>query len=145
MLMSAKIAMLIIAIALTFRSKRLLLMTILVGADIFAPVPTNAGREVFCMDCIYIDAALGFLILLFNAEVSLAMSIICGALVAMHFAYLQAGSAQFPEYKLLVPILECVMLFLCTIDGILELHPKNKIATFIRKYFFWTFFNLHLR
>jgi len=117
-------------------------LTAVIAVDVFLPIPSNAGRYTWCMDCIFVDATAGFLALCFESEISLALFFVCIALIPVHAAYMQYGVAHFPEYKVIVPTFECIMLFFCVIGGINELYPNHKGAAIIRKCLGWVFYNL---
>jgi hypothetical protein len=145
MLVYTKIALLIVAAFLNFRSPKLMILTVIIGVDIFLPIPSDAGRVTWCVDCIFVDFITGFLVLFFETEVSCALCLICLGLVPIHSIYMQYGSAKFPEYRSIVPVMECMMLFFCIIGGLSYTHPEHKITSIIRKHFWWVFFNTNLK
>jgi hypothetical protein len=139
-IITIKIILFIFAILLNFRHPRLLILTVIIGIDMFLPIPVDEGRTVWCIDCIFIDFIAGFLVLFFETKISCALCLTCLSLIPVHSVYLQLGSANFPEYRAIVPFFECLMIIFCIIGGITETYPKRKFSEALSKYIGWMFF-----
>lgn len=145
MLEYIKVILLIVAVLLNYKNKNMVAIIAIIGFDILLPIPIDAGRAVWCMDCIIVDALAGFLILLVDTSITSALCMLCFSLVPIHLIYLQAGRAHFPEYGIIVPIIECAMLFFCIVGGATETHATHKLAAIIRKYFLWMLFDSRIK
>jgi len=141
-MITAKIIILVIALLINCRNTRMIILTAVIGIDVFLPIPETSGRAVWCIDCIFVDAITALAVMMVNAETSFALFVTCITLVIIHLVYLQAGAVHFPEYKMLLPSLECVMLMFCVIGGIMDNRPENRITNFLKKYMSWLFFSI---
>jgi hypothetical protein len=133
MLEIMKIILLIGALLLNYRNRNMVAIILITAFDILMPIPSNAGRAVWCEDCMIVDGLAGFLVLFFDTGITFALCTLCFSLIPVHLIYLQAGRANFPEYGVVVPIIEFAMLFFCVIGS------TNKPCATIHKYFHWMF------
>ena len=145
MLDYVKCLLFIVAILINRCSKTMLYLTLIIGADLFMPIPDNAGRAVWCVDCVIVDALAGFLVLMFDAVVALDLCILCYILVPIHLVYMQLGFARFPAYAEIVPIIECTMLMICIIGGITAAYPTHRVTAAIKKHLWWMFLGFNLK
>ena len=132
MLMLAKIILFFFAVVVNYRHKNLLILTMIIGADVFLPIPTDEGRAAWCTYCIMVDSVASVLVLLVDTEVTLMLCMSCVGLIVMHLVYLQAGRANFPEYRLLLPSVESIMLALCAAGGMGESKRARRVGAAVK-------------
>lgn len=125
-------ALLAIAAALNLRDWRGLALTLLVGANIFMPMPQHTA-EAFYSACIVAEVTvLAGALLVFKCRASEMISYASALLVISHFMgySLDAGSNPLSQYRGIVKILEVSQLLAClALSPVLAPILRNRDAT----------------
>lgn len=95
------------------RHPRILLLTAMVGASVFLPVPHDSA-ESFYMTCIMVDFGVGIAAWSMATAAGALIADICVLLVIAHvMGYALDGGLPFSPYRVIVKILEVSQLVAC--------------------------------
>lgn len=117
-------------LALNLKGRRMLALTVLVGASIFLPVPRETAEQFYSF-CIVAELAIGVCALALRNGAGVCISELCALLVVAHLmGYALDGAPAFSPYRYIVKLLEVSQLLVCV-----ALSPKlapilrNRYAT----------------
>lgn len=101
------------SLVLNLQDRRMLALTVMVGAIIFAPMP-DATAEQFYVACILAEIAIGLCALAIRNSAGVMVAEVCALLVITHaMGYALDGSPPFSPYRVIVKILEVSQLVVC--------------------------------
>lgn len=113
MLLTAYAALFTVGLYLNRGDRRMLLLTLVVGASVFIAVPRHSAF-IFYTFCILADLLAAILAITLRARASELVVSICVALEAVHvMGYILDGYPPLSSYRILVPILESAQLVAC--------------------------------
>lgn len=102
-----------VALLLNSGDRRMLALTVLVGASIFLPVPAHTQAQ-FYVTCILVDLTMLAVCVFLPSRVSCVLGHICAALVLTHFmGWVLDGSPPLSPYRVIVKLLEFSQLAAC--------------------------------
>lgn len=105
-----------VALWLNRRDRRMLVLTMVVGASIFVPVPRDTALQFYTF-CIAAETVVALLALAaIRARASELVASICIVLIVVHvMGYIMDGHPPLSGYRILVPILEAAQLAACAL------------------------------
>jgi hypothetical protein len=123
-------SLLIIGIILNFLDIRMLALTLLVGASIFVPVPSDTGFHFYTF-CIASEILVGVLAYATGKEAGFLIANCCFLLVIAHLmGYALDGSTPLSPYHVIVKLLETIELGICiALSPVLIPVLRNQDAT----------------
>jgi hypothetical protein len=101
-----------IGLLANLRDWRMLALTLLVGANILAPIPSNT-REEFFFWCFIAELCLLLGAFLLRAKASIIVIQFATVLVLMHVMGYYLGTPHLSPYRVIVKVCEYSQLFLC--------------------------------
>lgn len=123
-------ALLALAAVLNLTDRRMLALTLVVGATIFLPVPSHTQLQ-FYGTCIMVETAVLVFSVFVTSRASGVMIHILLAMILAHFmGWILDGSGPFSPYRSIVKILECAQLLACVaLSPIIAPILRNQDAT----------------
>jgi hypothetical protein len=123
-------ALLAAGLVLNIGDRRMLFLTMLVGASVFVPVP-HESAEHFYSFCIAIEVAVGLTAWRSGTSAGAWVTDLCVLLVIAHvMGYALDGNLPFSPYRLVVKILELSQLAVCAaLSPIMAPILRNQDAT----------------
>lgn len=95
--------------------RRMFLLTALVGAGFFSPIPDN-NAEIFYASCIAVEITVAVLAFHLNRKAGIVIADICVLLVLAHImGYALDGHLPFSPYHIIVKMLEASQLLACVV------------------------------
>lgn len=111
---AACLALLGLAVCLNARDRRLLALSLLVGASVFTPTPREYDN--FYLFCISFEIIVALVALRLNTAASVPIFILCFVLVIAHvMGYYKDGFPPFSPYRAIVPTLETLEILCCVL------------------------------
>jgi hypothetical protein len=117
-------------VLLNISDRRMLALTLLVGASIFMPVPRDTALQFYSL-CIAAELLVGVLAYALHARASGLITDVCAVLVIAHMlGYALDGYPPFSPYRSIVKLLEVSQLLACVALSPLMAHLlRNRDAT----------------
>lgn len=121
--------LLAVATVLNLTDRRMLALTLLVGATIFLPVPSHTQLQ-FYGTCIIVETAVLAYVVFVHSRASGMMAHILLAMIVAHFmGWILDGSPPLSPYRSIVKILECAQLAACVaLSPVLTPKLRNRDA-----------------
>ena len=108
------LALLGLAVCLNIADRRLLALTLIVGASVFTPTPREYDN--FNLFCISSEIIVALVALRLNTAASVPIFILCLVLVIAHvMGYYKDGFPPFSPYRAIVPTLETLEILCCVL------------------------------
>jgi len=106
-------SLLVVGIILNFLDARMLALTLIVGLNIFLPVPAESQFQ-FYLFCILYETVVALVAYLTRCEAGFLLMNTCALLVIAHLmGYALDGSAPLSPYHVIVKLLETLELGIC--------------------------------
>lgn len=113
MLLQAYAALVVLALYLNRRDRRMLLLTLAVGVSVLMPVPRDSAA-VFYAACITAELIVALIAMILRTRGSELIMSLCAALELTHImGYILDGSGHLSSYRVIVPVLEAAQLVAC--------------------------------
>lgn len=122
--------LLAVATVLNLTDRRMLALTLLVGATIFLPVPSHSQLQ-FYGTCIIAELCVATFAVFYSSRASSLILYCCAGLIVSHFmGWVIDGSAPFSPYRYIVKVLEFSQLAACVaLSPVLTPILRNSDAT----------------
>jgi hypothetical protein len=122
--------LLLVGLILNCTDRRMLALTVIVGASVFLPVPVNTALEFYSI-CIISEIFVGVMAYRTGREAGFLVANACVLLVIAHaMGYALDGSPPLSPYRLIVKILEISQLLVCAaLSPVIEPVLRNDDAT----------------
>lgn len=112
MLLPSYAMLLGVGLLVNLRDWRMLVLTLLVGANVFVPIPSGT-REEFFFWCIAAELVLLIGAFLLRTEASILVIELATLLIVMHIMGYYVGTGPLSPYRVIVKICEYSQLLLC--------------------------------
>lgn len=121
--------LLAVATVLNLRDRRMLVLTLAVGINIFFPVPSHTQLQ-FYGTCILLETCVLATAVLYPSRASCIAIYATLVLIAAHFmGWILDGSPPLSPYRSIVKILECAQLLACVaLSPVLTSKLRNRDA-----------------
>jgi hypothetical protein len=118
------------ALWLNRRCWRTLLLSAVVGASIFVPVPHAATPTLWYLQCLVIEVMVGVISLVFRTTASPVLATLSGLLCLAHATGMVVGPQPgFGPYRAIVPLLEvCQLLTCCLLSEVVMFALGQQVA-----------------
>lgn len=109
-------ALILLALALNWRDKAMLVLTAVVGASILAPVNAFTTADTFYVVCAVAEVIVALVALHLNTRASYFVSVMCAMLVVYHMlGWHYDGYPHDSPYRVLVKICEYAEILACAL------------------------------
>ena len=118
------------AVVLNMQDRRMLALTLAVGASVFLPVPSHTQLQ-FYGTCITVELVIAAFAVFYQSRATGLIFYCCIALIASHLmGWVTDGSTPFSPYRVIVKLLECAQLLACVASSpVLTPILRNSDAT----------------
>lgn len=113
MLLNAYAVLLALAFYLNRHDRRMLMLTLAVGASVFLPMPRHSAF-LFYLFCMLAELLVALIAIILQARGRELILSLCAALELTHvMGYILDGSSTLSSYRVIVPVLEAAQLVAC--------------------------------